>query len=133
MIAYKVVWEKRRGVFVSSTASDELEVRYRIGRWTEAPIGGLLCWDSLERATKFRIYNRRFVTFEAKVEDPIPLPPIRAVCPDLLDCAEHIWLRHQDPYCDNANWPSGTMAFRRVRLLKRLAAVTPAGSLVLFA
>ena len=123
MLAYKTVWEKHRGVFVSSTASDELEVRYRIGQWAEAPVGGLLCWGSLDAAVEFQAYLHGRFAFEAEVEDPLPLPPIRALNPDWRECAEWIWLRHCDPYGDNVRWPAGTVAFRRVKLLRRVVAV----------
>ena len=118
---YKTVWEKRRGVFVSAAASGELEVRYRIGRWVEAPVGGLLCWDSLESAERFRTYNnRRFAIFEAKAKDPLPLPPVRALYPEWLDFAESVWIHHRDPYGrDGVSWPGGTLAFRRVKLVRQ--------------
>ena len=121
LVAYKTVWEKRRGVFVSAAASGELQVRYIPGQWAEAPVGGLLCWGSLESATKFRAY-RRFV-FEAEAEDPLPLPPVRVLHPEWRDFAEGVWLRHCDPCGDNVGWPEGTIAFRRVKILRRVAAV----------
>jgi len=130
--AYKVVRRTERGALVScSTDHPELTVQYRPGEWAEAPVGGLLVFSSWAYADGFACGLRaktrnHYEVWESEAEEPVRLPDLRVACTDMVNAVKWLW-RHPclQPVADEIRlggfdrWPTGTWAFRRVRLIRR--------------
>jgi hypothetical protein len=119
MQVYKVV-AKRGQRLASSHAWGELEVAYKPGQWAEAPVGGLLAFDSFEAARAFalRQYPRRRQVWEAEADEAVPLPAYCLIGPTSTARARAVWEQNKRA---SARWPEGTVAYRRLRLLRRVA------------
>jgi hypothetical protein len=126
---YKIV----RKLSDSNWQSIYANTSYQVGEWATAPIGGLLAFDTLERARLFLEGRSYWHIFEAEAEDPVDLPHL-CLLPFLLNRAEYVcavWtipekelLRKQEehavPIAGLSVWPSGTLAFKRVKLLEEI-------------
>jgi len=131
-VAYKVVRRTERGALVSCLMDHpELLVEYKPGEWAEAPVGGLLVFWSWASADGFaqglRTKTReQYEVWESEAEGPVRLPDLRVACTDMVNVVRWLWghpcLR---PVADEirlggfGSWPTGTWAFRRVRLLRK--------------
>jgi hypothetical protein len=95
---------------------------YYPGRWTTAPFGGLLVW-----AEEYKAERRAFEEqWKVEVEEQVPLPSCRLrfvawLTPsEIFNLARRLWEGEKlDPvYLEE--WPAGTEAWRRVKLVERL-------------
>lgn len=111
---YKVVANDIQNNLVSACAWGNYECSYSPDTWTVAPIGGLLCFDNIDAAKMFLCEEMRkdLELWECEGENLVSLgfwnigDPVKgwAVIPQITD---H-W------------WPAGTVAYKRVKLLKRI-------------
>jgi hypothetical protein len=115
MRVYKVV-EVLNNDRISAVAAGELQVTYPPREWVEAPVGGLLAFRTLEQAREWARAREGGEIWEADGESPVALPPRALAYPARVDQAVSIW----DGYPVGVDWPSGTVAFERIRLLKRV-------------
>ena len=131
-VAYKVVRRTEQGTLASCLMDHpELTVQYRPGEWAEAPVGGLLVFSSWAYADGFACGLRaktrnHYEVWESEAEGPVQLPDLRVACTDMVNAVKWLWghpcLR---PVADEIRlggfdrWPTGTWAFRRVRVLRR--------------
>ena len=130
--AYKVVRRTEQGTLVSCLMDHpELLVEYKPGEWAEAPVGGLLAFWSWASADGFAqglhaMTHEQYEVWESEAEEPVRLPDLRVACTDMVNAVKWLW-RHPclQPVADEirlggfGSWPTGTQAFKRVRLLKR--------------
>ena len=129
---FKVVRRTEQGTLVSCLMDHpELLVEYKPGEWAEAPVGGLLVFSSRASADGFaqrlraKTHNR-YEVWECEAEESVLLPGLRVACTDMVNAVKWLWghpcLR---PVADEirlggfGSWPTGTWAFRRVRLIRR--------------
>jgi hypothetical protein len=128
---YKVV-RMEGGQLWSAGVRDELQCEYIPGQWTVAPVGGLLVFRSQKDA---RRWIRKcgsanaFQIWLADCEDPVSLPAVGLGYPWIRRAAEYVWatglvplhtegwLNYQS-YILYSDWPAGTLAFRKVRLIR---------------
>jgi hypothetical protein len=110
---YKVVCVEADGRLTSVATSGTLEVEYTPGRWVEAPVGGLLAFADYESAQRFGTGQ----VWLADAEEPVPLPPRGLACPT----EERATLLWEGRGSGALHWPWGTVAFRRIRLLRRIS------------
>jgi hypothetical protein len=97
-------------------------VIYYPGRWVTAPFGGLLVWAE-EYKAKLPEFEE---LWKAEVEEQVPLPPykvrLNSTNPyEMYNLARRLWWggENLDPiYLDE--WPAGTEAWKRVKLVERL-------------
>jgi hypothetical protein len=123
MRVYKVVREDR-GRFKSAVMGDtEFAAHYVVGEFTHAPIGGLLCFPTVEEAIAFmgmcEAYNPKhdFAVFSADGEGKVDLPAYAASA-RVRKLVEDVWNYIYDSH--SFQWPPTTIAFERVRLLERI-------------
>jgi hypothetical protein len=123
MRVYKVVREDR-GRFKSAVMGDtEFAAHYVVGEFTHAPIGGLLCFPTVEEAIVFMGRceafhpEHDFAVFSAEGEGRMVLPHCSASV-KIRKVVEEVWKGTCD--CHNYSWPPTTIAFERVRLLERV-------------
>lgn len=109
---WKVV-KKDNDKFWSSHAENDLRVEYEIGKWAKSPIGGLLVFRQKRFADTFN-KNGKFLVFECEALEEVKLPYARSCSWDLL-LALSIW--RKPPRRSMGGWPSGSKAFRLVKLL----------------
>ena len=117
---YKVVSNARPDKLVSAYAYGQFECSYSPDTWTTAPVGGLLCFSTLDAAKEFLCDETRedLELWECEGEDPVTLGlwDIRNPTDGWASISEFpdLW------------WPAGTVAFRRVKLLQRIPFELPA-------
>lgn len=98
----------------------DLELEYRMNEWTEAHIGGVLCFSSLEYAIRFLagFDPSPFAILRCIGEKPLTLPhgaPLIFYHQDQIKIAKAAWSGqdvHREVQVDF--WPDGTVAYRRV-------------------
>jgi hypothetical protein len=128
---YKVV-RMESGRLWSACARDELQCEYVPGQWATAPVGGLLVFRSEKDARRWvreccAGAEYMIQVWLADCEDPVPLPRIALGYPWIKKIAEHVWSKgalperiegwvRYGPILD-ADWPAGTLAFRKVKLI----------------
>lgn len=87
------------GDLLSCVMMGPAQVRYPEGVWVEAPVGGILVFETREKAREFTrgwgFIDVVLVIREVEVEDEVELP------------------KHRGDF----RWPRGTQAYRRVRLI----------------
>lgn len=123
---YKAVSDcHQTGVLQSFTAHGDYTVTYTPGEEAVAPIGGLLVFDTYERARSFVSYSAwpiaLYQIWEAKGFDAVELPSYRAGSCE-TEIYQMVWGEtcKQRPWMPPWQWPSGTKAFKRVKLVKRV-------------
>ncbi len=125
-----VAWKLVRPDLTSLFVDRAYAVQYREGEFVEAPEEtGLLCFDTLENAAKFAFNELWHLQVGGKVENSLvylceasgklQLPP----CKGLLIHPWPVWRKENSPRATPSAalampWPDGTVAYRRVRLLK---------------
>ena len=129
---YKVV-RMEDGRLWSACARDELQCEYIPNQWVTAPVGGLLVFRSQKDAKRWMRECGAEYAFQiwlADCEDPVRLPAIGIGYPWVRWIAEYVWANGDVPSDrDSAwktygpilelDWPSGTLAFRKVRLVAK--------------
>jgi hypothetical protein len=133
MRAFKVV-RMDNGRLWSACARDGLLCEYVPGQWAAAPVGGLLVFRSAGEARRWLRESGAEYALEiwlADCEDPVRLPAIGVGFPWVKQIMEYVWT-HGDVPTDRdsawqtygpileLDWPAGTLAFRRVRLICRV-------------
>ena len=114
MKAYKVV--RADGArYLSAFAVRDLQVEYQLGKWTRAPIGGILCFEYLHQARIFTSVVIMPEIFEVIGIDPVPLPAVRSRTANNMYDARSIWIQRHDPLYRADTWPEGTLAFEAVK------------------
>jgi len=120
---FKVV-RNRSGRLFSAFVESPFDLEYIPGQWTDAPIGGILVFTHKIFAVNFSYSVPSNEIWRCEVDGPVDLPPFRA----LVKCVYRevlidIW-RNQ---CRTdmgkntlANWPAGTVAYERVRLVEKI-------------
>lgn len=125
MIAYKVV--RKEGDLLRSMYHPTFT--YKLGEFVEAPVGGLLVFTNLEKAKKEASCRVWDFTFMAEVEDKVKLPYYRLEIEDLgkPEWVRRIWSWDTKRLHENKNgmdlcgwWPTGSAAYRRVKLLEEV-------------
>jgi len=129
---FKVVRRTEEGALVScATENPELMVRYKPGEWVEAPVGGLLVFSNWASADGFAcgLHAKTYKAYEVwqcEAENEVQLPDLRVVYTDFTNAVRWLWSQVSlRPLLDEINlrgfepWPTGTLAFRRVRLLEK--------------
>lgn len=153
MPCFKLVYNYRdaRGI-VSFAPPTGFAVAYQPGVWTTAPVGGLLAFntlaaakaarDPISPATEDQVILRDQIghleIWEAEGEDLIPLPPghyqgSRAwpprvedrATPGLTRALELLW--SGGPFTERDQFDAGTVAYRRIRLLRLALPEEPQG------
>jgi hypothetical protein len=114
MQVYKVVHREPDGRLTSMATTGDLEVEYQPGHWVEAPVGGLLAFDDYEAAQRFWTAGQIWL---ADAEEHVTLPPRGLACPT-ESRAQLLW-EGRTPGA--LVWPYGTVAYRRLRLIRRVA------------
>lgn len=114
---------------------DVYPIRYSVGEWIESPIPGtgLLVWNSMEYAlygTPEFDKDIPFHIFESECEERIELPHRCFNFPVPRKYIEHLWSvifwDWEGNYAHRLMsemypWPNGTEAYRRIKLIRRLA------------
>ena len=109
-----------------------LNTIYRVGKWAKAPVGGLLVFSSLDTAKDFRALTGDFL-FVAQARGPVPLP-IDRLAPygryenyqgrkKFFALFRNLWKRgvSRSQYSQKDGWPTGTVAYREVKLVRRIS------------
>jgi hypothetical protein len=98
----------------------KLKVEYRPEYWTEASIGGLLAFDNLVSARRFALRSLRYTwpgqIWLADADEQVSLPSTALACPDEY-FARLLW---EGKFTGGLQWPEGTVAFRKLRLVRRI-------------
>lgn len=114
------------GDLLSCVMMGPAQVRYPEGVWVEAPVGGILVFETREKAREFTrgwgFSDVVFVIREVEVEDEVELPKHREPGGMTLDELRELWAgkipeRFVKQYVYDFRWPRGTQAYRRVRLI----------------
>jgi hypothetical protein len=93
-------------------------------RWVTAPFGGLLVWPEGYKP-QFSLADEQL--WKVEVEEQVPLPPYAVrtwsvIDPDVMyNLMQRLWQGEtlHPRYLDE--WPTGTEAWKRVKLVERLA------------
>jgi hypothetical protein len=122
---WKVVMRQPRGTLTSVVARRFLRVKYVPGEWVEAKIGGLLAFSNLENAREFvEVFNgATFYPFlqiwRCEVADPVALPDGGLYYFNLrASFARRLWSGGRPR--QTIEWPAGTAAFRRIKLIEKI-------------
>jgi hypothetical protein len=130
MRCYKVV-RMEQGRLWSACARDDLKCEYIPRQWTTAPVGGLLVFRTKKDAERW-VYEcgagYAFQVWLADCEDPVPLPETGLGYPWIKWIAERVWASGAAPRWAegrygpilDADWPAGTLAFRKVKLVRKV-------------
>ena len=111
-MAYKVVTIDKQSAQIKTK---DFIVQYKVGEFVTAPIGGLLVFRKVEDAKQFATqYNRR--VYKVTCKGRIPLPFSRCYLNDSPECFKQIWGKKTS---GKLSWPTGTQAFKQVKLLAR--------------
>ena len=115
-IRYKVTRRYRgayRSCIVSPTAPHF--VRYRLGKRSEAPLGGILVFRTKRQANAFRSSSaeeHKYVVLRCVCDEAVRLRSRAYWTEDTEDC-KRAWSRS-----DERGWPAGTEAYRYVTPLE---------------
>lgn len=119
---YKVV-SSYMGVIRSAIAHNTpWELIYSQDTWTEARVGGILVFDSLEAAAEFAKEGFDCCeVYECECEEPIDLPVgrlnvVRLNTASRMDMKD-LWMYTSGP-TELPKWPAHTCAFKRIKLTK---------------
>lgn len=120
-------------VLSSSDAYDTpLSLVYPVGEWVEAKIGGILVFGNSPLVmAQLQLHEQ---LWQAEVEERLPLPSGRLKLPvgierlyfsmgnaeKMVAQATDLW-GGRSPDCTLDPWPQGTEAWRRIKLVERLA------------
>lgn len=119
MRVWKVV-RKDGGQLVSAVAYGSLEVSYG-SEWAEAPVGGLLAFRNPKSAKDFlrevEYEGYEYEIWEAEGRRRIRLAPDSSDDPGDLETAAAFWSSNAPRW--KWAWPKGTVAFKRMRLVKK--------------
>ena len=136
---YKVVRHLENDLLVSANPTWPFSKRYEIGKWTIADIGGLLVFRTLKQAKTFieenfsyPCWNYEIYSCDTKEQVELPftglvLDHLVAGISEQLDeeikqiIASHWQHRSSSETSWQGVWPEGTVAFRKVKLLERVA------------
>lgn len=129
MAYYKVVRVTPDGCYHSAIVHNEIFAKeYKVGEWTVSTIGGLLVFFSKEAAIGFRNYYVRSTPtkiFEVEASGVVTLP--KYGCGGFhwpavsIDYIERLWSGGSLAEWDAPlAWPSGTLAFKKVKLIKEV-------------
>ncbi len=123
MKAYKVITKNHTSVY------SNFKHTYKVKRWTTGIAGtGLLCYKKLHDATRFNNILACGEVWEVEVRGKIKLPLYRIDIANLryeyFDRLKDLWhnkprLIDQFPYI--RGWPQGTVAYKEVKLIRRVA------------
>jgi len=122
---YKVVRRTSLGTLESALVFpyNKLCTWYRTDKWAKAPVGGLLVFEDYQSALRFVEASGKYPDWEIWLADayrPIRLPekkPWTVRMEDLRQC----WQTKKVNGFYSTKWPSGTRAYKFVRLKRRLA------------
>jgi hypothetical protein len=132
MVNYKVVRNENGKLLSAVMDRPELCIEYQPGKWVRAKIGGILVFSTKKAAFK----SLNLLNFEANLElwacytkHPVKLPKHRLVVTHDPNCVKALWAGNFEnlqpweyriwyPYL--SYWPSGTKAYREVKLLKKV-------------
>ena len=127
MLAYKVVQvNPHSGIVFSAVArTNELRVIYKVGEFVEAPVGGLLCFETLQHARDFQIkcwersVDKWHAIFTCEGMEHVDLPQYLTsyIC---LESVMKVWNGMTLHVISQTGIPKGTIAFKRVMLLKKV-------------
>lgn len=111
-------------------------LQYEKGKWTEAPVGGILCFpatkEGLRCAGNFVMPHMSltggafFRTYLCKAEEPIELPPVRIArhyIKTIHPVVHALWSGQSQELWVKAGvspWPPGTVAYKRVMPVKEV-------------
>ena len=119
MITYKAVCPID-GKYFSATAhsSPQLAKEYRQDEWTIADIGGLLSFYCIGDAKLFCCGCKDLEIWEAEAKNEIPLGRCAILgMGENLQTIQQYW-RVRDSWI--SSWPFGTIAHKRLRLIKKV-------------
>lgn len=118
--AVKVVTINRRKYRVSRYTDKQLT--YYKGKFTEAPFGGILVFQELSQAKVTASCYTETEIWKAECEDQIKLPQFRTHEFDDIEMLKKVWNEGLTYLKDNTwFWPKGTLAFKRVKLIEKVA------------
>jgi len=125
---YKVVQVSQRQnrkcyqSYCAKSLPAELVVRYKVHRWVEAPLGGLLVFDDYDVACKYIIPSVRHEVWQVSVKDEILLPARRQYLGiNNAQSYQQIWKITDAARIGYPFWPYGTRAFKYIKLLKKVS------------
>ena len=121
MITFKVVYVNHHGHRLSAVVDCNIYLCkcYTPEEWTVADVGGLLSFTSLEDAKQFLHDRAPFEIWQTEAEDEVPLGKCSAVAHGItLEQATECWIGiSSEP---DRTWPKGTVAHRKLRLVKKV-------------
>lgn len=129
VIKYKVV-ENIEGSYYSSHAEGRYSIRYLPEVFVEAPVGGLLVFDTFKQASEIlpprdrmiRV-NRMMEVWKVEVEQPVKLPEHAfintGIYPVGLRLFERLWGGEIIDDWGMVPWPEGTEAYKYVKLIEQ--------------
>ncbi len=128
-ILYKVV-RRCNGKLVSLTAQGKYAVEYSTEEFAEAPIGGLLTFADQKNAFTCKASDTEI--WECEGQQQVKLPLWRVSWLGALQGAEDIVEKVWSPKGNSLSglpylleWPQGTLAFKRVKLLRKVCPKNP--------
>lgn len=132
MIAYKVLRETGQGHLISAACPAYFTRRYFREQWNISEVGGLLVFSTEQRAWEFCENDCPLTgqVWRAYCLNRTRLPRCRVVTP-IIERGRYspeavlrdIWNRNQlyrSEHGYHFNWPHGSQAYRRLRLIERI-------------
>jgi len=127
---YKIVFTNDNKTFWSFIAyKPKLVIEYKPNEWVSGKYGPILVFDRFEHAAHFR--NKVCRTncaqiWECEVEDEVKLPPKCISVNEITTGLEpqvikEFWRDGKaSTFLSTYNWPTGTKAFKRIKLTKKV-------------
>jgi hypothetical protein len=119
VIRYKKVVREMNGKLVSMIGPP-FRVVYEVGKWVQAPVGGLLVWGYGHEHVPLDMFEE---LWKVEVRHRVELPKVRVSCWELFAHDGRLYLVHDlwegknlDPTF-TGSWPVGTEAWKEVKLL----------------
>jgi len=124
MAEYFKVVRNRAGRLFSAFIKSPFDLEYIPGQWTEARIGGILVFTHKIFAVNFSYSVQSNEIWSCEVDGQVELPPFRVLVKCVSrDALIDIWTNQcRTKMSKNtlANWPAGTVAYERVKLVEKI-------------